>query len=230
MPSLRATAADRHPGAGRAVHRHQQRRASTARAWRPPPPPTTARCWPRPRPSASSSTWRATTSGARCAPSCPTPRSKPSRPTTQSRMFYRVSAQDGEMVSGFAELPLLARQASRLGRPTRRWSTSTTPTSATSRCAWRCCCSRWPARSGRGMAVVQVAETLELRETLARKLLVDTLWRQLVLMARDRRRHGARGAARHPAGARARRGDRRRAPPTISRPSRRPMRRANCAR
>ena len=32
------------------------------------------------------------------------------------------------------------------------------------------------------MAVVQVAETLELREALARKLLVDMLWRQLVLM------------------------------------------------
>ena len=32
------------------------------------------------------------------------------------------------------------------------------------------------------MAVVQVAETLELRETLARKLLIDMLWRQLVLM------------------------------------------------
>ena len=41
-----------------------------------------------------------------------------------------------------------------------------------------------PIASGRGraMAVVQVAETLELRETLARKLLVDMLWRQLVLM------------------------------------------------
>jgi two-component system sensor histidine kinase TctE len=36
---------------------------------------------------------------------------------------------------------------------------------------------------GRGMAVVQVAETLELRETLVRKLLVDMLWRQLVLLA-----------------------------------------------
>ncbi|MDQ7974735.1 MAG: ATP-binding protein, partial [Rhodocyclaceae bacterium] len=36
---------------------------------------------------------------------------------------------------------------------------------------------------GRGMAVVQVAETLELRETLARRLLVDMLWRQLLLLA-----------------------------------------------
>jgi two-component system sensor histidine kinase TctE len=36
---------------------------------------------------------------------------------------------------------------------------------------------------GRGMAVVQVAETLELREALARRLLLDMLWRQLLLLA-----------------------------------------------
>lgn len=35
---------------------------------------------------------------------------------------------------------------------------------------------------GRGMAVIQVAETLELRKTLARKILVDTLWRQALLL------------------------------------------------
>ena len=52
------------------------------------------------------------------------------------------------------------------------------------------------------MAVVQVAETLELRETLARKLLVDTLWRQLVLLAVIARRDRGRGAARDAAGAR----------------------------
>jgi two-component system, OmpR family, sensor histidine kinase TctE len=36
---------------------------------------------------------------------------------------------------------------------------------------------------GRGMAVIQVAETLELRHTLARQILVDTVWRQAVLVA-----------------------------------------------
>src|SRR4051812_46962746 len=35
---------------------------------------------------------------------------------------------------------------------------------------------------GRGMAVVQVAETLELRRTAARQILVDTLWRQALLV------------------------------------------------
>jgi two-component system sensor histidine kinase TctE len=37
--------------------------------------------------------------------------------------------------------------------------------------------------NGRAMAVVQVAETLELRKTLARKILFDTLWRQAILLA-----------------------------------------------
>ena len=37
--------------------------------------------------------------------------------------------------------------------------------------------------TGRGMAVVQVAETLELRRTLARQILVDTIWRQALLVA-----------------------------------------------
>ena len=34
---------------------------------------------------------------------------------------------------------------------------------------------------GRGMATIQVAETLELRRTLARRILIDTLWRQTLL-------------------------------------------------
>ena len=41
----------------------------------------------------------------------------------------------------------------------------TTTACAASRCAWRCCCSRWPATAGQGMATIQVAETLELRRT-----------------------------------------------------------------
>ena len=36
---------------------------------------------------------------------------------------------------------------------------------------------------GQGMATVQVAETLELRQTLARHILLDTLWRQAALLA-----------------------------------------------
>ncbi len=99
----------------------------------------------------------------------------------QSRMFYRVSALDGEMISGFAELPfwrgtlpdrppyaaLVDFYDARFREQPVRVAVLLQPVAS--------------AR-GRGMAVVQVAETLALRETLARKLLVDTLWRQLALL------------------------------------------------
>ncbi len=100
----------------------------------------------------------------------------------QSRMFYRVSALDGEMVSGFAELPfwrgtLPDRSTyaalvdfyddSFRGEPV-RVAVLLQPVAS---------------ENGRGMAVVQVAETLELRQTLTRKILIDTLWRQAVLVA-----------------------------------------------
>jgi two-component system sensor histidine kinase TctE len=99
----------------------------------------------------------------------------------QSRMYYRVSALDGQLVSGFEELPFWRGKlpnrppyaalvdfydAGFRGMPVRVAVLLQPVASA----------------RGRGMAVVQVAETLELRETLARKLLIDMLWRQLVLM------------------------------------------------
>jgi two-component system sensor histidine kinase TctE len=100
----------------------------------------------------------------------------------QSRMFYRVSTLGGEMVSGFGELPfwrgtLPDRSTyaalvdfyddSFRGEPVRIAVLLQPVASA----------------NGRGMAVVQVAETLELRQTLTRKILIDTLWRQAVLVA-----------------------------------------------
>lgn len=99
----------------------------------------------------------------------------------RSRLFYRVSALDGKMISGFAELPFWRGRipdrsayaalvdfydAQFRNQPVRVAVLLQPVASAT----------------GRGMAVVQVAETLELRETLVRKLLIDTLWRQLLLM------------------------------------------------
>ena len=100
----------------------------------------------------------------------------------QSRMFYRVSTLGGEMVSGFGELPFwrgtLPNRStyaalvdfyddSFRGEPVRIAVLLQPVASA----------------NGRGMAVVQVAETLELRQTLTRKILIDTLWRQAVLVA-----------------------------------------------
>ncbi|MET0541520.1 MAG: sensor histidine kinase N-terminal domain-containing protein [Variovorax sp.] len=100
----------------------------------------------------------------------------------QSHMYYRVSALGGEMISGFVELPFWRGRipdrgayaaladfydASFRGEPV-RVAVLLQPVAS---------------ERGRGMAVVQVAETLELRQTLARRILLDTLWRQLLLMA-----------------------------------------------
>ena len=100
----------------------------------------------------------------------------------QSRMYYRVSRRDGEMISGFAELPFW--RGSLPARP---------PYAALvdfyddrfRNLPVRVAVLLQPVASerGRGMAVVQVAETLELRESLARRLLQDMLWRQLLLLA-----------------------------------------------
>lgn len=100
----------------------------------------------------------------------------------QSRMFYRVSNTYGELVSGFAELPVWrgtipARppyaalvdfyDAEFRGQPV-RVAVLLQPVSSP---------------NGRGMAVIQVAETLELRQTLALQMLWATLARQALLVA-----------------------------------------------
>jgi two-component system, OmpR family, sensor histidine kinase TctE len=101
---------------------------------------------------------------------------------TQSHLYYRVSNQGGEVVSGYADLPFWHGRIpdrgayaalvdfyddSFRGEPV-RMAVLLQPVSS---------------ETGRGMAVVQVAETLELRRALARKILIDTLWRQAVLVA-----------------------------------------------
>jgi two-component system, OmpR family, sensor histidine kinase TctE len=95
----------------------------------------------------------------------------------RSRMYYKVSGFDGEMVSGFDDLPPPARPHARPAASTPRWCTSTTtlPRRAGAHGGAAAAGGR---RGGQGMATIQVAETLELRETLARQLLLDTLWRR----------------------------------------------------
>ncbi|SFC43633.1 two-component system, OmpR family, sensor histidine kinase TctE [Polaromonas sp. OV174] len=100
----------------------------------------------------------------------------------QSRLFYRVSSLKGDLVSGFAQLPFW------------RGSIPAKPPYAAlvdfyddefDGDAVRVAVLLQPVASpgGRAIAVIQVAETLELRKTLARKILVDTLWRQAMLLA-----------------------------------------------
>ncbi len=100
----------------------------------------------------------------------------------RSRLYYRVSGFNGEMVSGFDDLPPPrpaggARNAfaalvhfydeSFRGEPV-RMAVLLQPVAGP---------------DGHGMATIQVAETLELREALARSLLVRTLWQQALLIA-----------------------------------------------
>ena len=122
----------------------------------------------------------------------------------RSRMFYKVSGFHGEMVSGFDDLPAwrgkLPDQGAYAalvdfyddryrGQPV-RVAVLLQPVAGA---------------SGRGMATIQVAETLELRQTLARQILLDTLWRQAALVAVIALVVVCGGAARHAAGARAQR-------------------------
>ena len=99
----------------------------------------------------------------------------------RSRMYYRVAGFGGEWVSGFPDLPP-ARPAAQqtsvyaalvqfydesyLGEPV-RMAVLQQPVAGV---------------GGQGMATIQVAETLELRHTLARTLLLQTLWQQLLLV------------------------------------------------
>ncbi|HMN76879.1 MAG TPA: sensor histidine kinase N-terminal domain-containing protein [Burkholderiaceae bacterium] len=99
----------------------------------------------------------------------------------RSQMFYKVSGFAGERVSGFAELPAWRGRLPDhgpyaalvdfyddvfRGQPV-RVAVLLQPVAGV---------------HGQGMATIQVAETLELRETLARQILVNTLWRQALLV------------------------------------------------
>ena len=99
----------------------------------------------------------------------------------RSRIYYRVSGLQGEMVSGFNDMPAWRRDIPQenlyaalvnfyddeyRGVPV-RMAVLLQPVSGVYE---------------QGMATIQVAETLELRETLARQILIDTLWRQAALV------------------------------------------------
>ncbi|MDB5965089.1 MAG: periplasmic sensor signal transduction histidine kinase [Polaromonas sp.] len=100
----------------------------------------------------------------------------------QSRLFYRVSTLQGEMISGFAELPFW--RGTIPARPP--YSALVDFYDEVFRDSdVRVAVLLQPVASplGRGMAVIQVAETLQLRQALARKVLFDTLWHQALLVA-----------------------------------------------
>ncbi|MFN0185211.1 MAG: sensor histidine kinase [Aquabacterium sp.] len=106
---------------------------------------------------------------------------EPFEADNRSRLYYRVIGFNGEMVSGFGDMPPPRPDDSRRG-----------PYAALVHFyedhyrgePVRMAVLQQPVASlhGQGMAVIQVAETLELRRVLAQQILRDTLWRQAALV------------------------------------------------
>ena len=99
----------------------------------------------------------------------------------RSRMVYRVSDLRGAMVSGYEALPFWRGTLPQ--RPPYAALVDFYDDSYAGE-EVRVAVLLQPVASaiGRGMAVVQVAETLELRQSLARQILFNTLWRQALLV------------------------------------------------
>jgi len=100
----------------------------------------------------------------------------------QSRLFYRVSSLAGTLVSGFAELPFW-RGRIPAKPPYAALVDFYDDVFQSDEVRVAVLLQPVASAEGRAMAVIQIAETLELRKTLARKILIDTLWRQALLLA-----------------------------------------------
>lgn len=100
----------------------------------------------------------------------------------QTRMYYRVSDLRGRLVSGFDDLPVW--HGSIPAQPPYAALVDFYDTRYRDMQV-RVAVLLQPVASatGRGMAVVQVAETLELRRKLTRRILFDFLWQQAALVA-----------------------------------------------
>ncbi|HET9821344.1 MAG TPA: sensor histidine kinase [Burkholderiaceae bacterium] len=119
--------------------------------------------------------------GVRLIPNVPYSALEAFEADNRSRMYYRIAGFAGETVSGFADLP-----------PPRPAREGTSPYPALVHFyddvfrgdPVRMAVLLQPVagRDGRGMATIQVAETLELRRTLAHDLLVRTLAQQALLL------------------------------------------------
>ncbi len=101
----------------------------------------------------------------------------------RSRIYYKVTGFAGEMASGFADLPpprtLEGTAASGVYAALVQFYDDQYQAAPV-----RMAVLLQPVAgaAGQGMATIQVAETLELRHTLARRLLMQTLWQQALLL------------------------------------------------
>jgi two-component system sensor histidine kinase TctE len=99
---------------------------------------------------------------------------------TRSRMFYQVRGFDGAIVAGVPDMdlpPVLEQRSAYAALVSfQAWAYRGEPV--------RVATLLQPVADarGQGMATILVAETLELRRTLARQLLVQTLWQQALLL------------------------------------------------
>jgi two-component system, OmpR family, sensor histidine kinase TctE len=99
----------------------------------------------------------------------------------RSRMFYKVTGFSGEMVSGFEDLPRWRGRLPVHG-PYAALVDFYDDRYRGMRVRVAVLLQPVAGQEGQGMATIQVAETLELREQLARRILLDTLWRQIALV------------------------------------------------
>ncbi len=107
---------------------------------------------------------------------------EPFEADNRSRMFYKVSGFRGEMVSGFEDLPAWHGKLPDKG-PYAALVDFYDDTYRDQPVRVAVLLQPVAGADGRGIATIQVAETLELRQTLARQILIDTLWRQAALVA-----------------------------------------------
>ena len=100
----------------------------------------------------------------------------------RSRMIYRISSTDGELIDGFEDLRVWQGQLPAQG-PYAALVDFYDDTYRGDDVRVAVLLQPIAMQQARAMAVVQVAETLELRHTLARQILFDTLLRQLALVS-----------------------------------------------
>ena len=106
---------------------------------------------------------------------------EPFEADNRSRIFYKVSGFAGEMVSGFADLPAWHGRLPAKG-PYAALVDFYDDTYHGEPVRVAVLLQPVAGEGGQGMATIQVAETLELRRTLARQILIETLWRQALLL------------------------------------------------
>ncbi len=99
----------------------------------------------------------------------------------RSRMVYRITSTQGELIDGFGDLPAWRGSLPDHG-PYAALVDFYDDTYRGDAVRVAVLLQPVAMKRARVMAIVQVAETLELRRTLARQILIDTLWRQAALV------------------------------------------------